>query len=158
MNESCHTSEWVDSHIYVYMIHLPSVYMMRTTLDVWVSHHICTVWISAYLKYWFHMHDANYIWLLHLCNTYVLQCGAVRCSVLQCVVQCCSVLQCGVVCCNVLQCVAVCCSVLHVWEISWSSTRCRLLMITPYMNFVSRIRMSQVTCTKESSHTCVCVW
>jgi len=49
---------------------------------------------------------------LRHCNSGVLQCVAVCCSVLQCVAVCCSVLQCVVLYCSVLQCVAVCCSVL----------------------------------------------
>jgi len=87
-NESCHTLEWVMSH--VGMSHVSR----RRWVFQWIAYH----------------------WPLHTPQTSrwaccsVLQCVAVCCSVLQCDAVCCSVLQRVAACCSVLQRVAACCS------------------------------------------------
>jgi len=75
----------------------------------------CSLWIGSrlplrntqetfenLLENWINVNS----WNAHNCM-YVLQCGAVWCSVVQYVAVCCSVLQCVAVCCSVVECVAV---------------------------------------------------
>jgi len=96
MNESCHTYEWVMSHIWMSHVTHMNESMMQ-------GQSVCL----------------GMFWLWCCIET---ACGAVWFSVLQCGSVCCSVVQCGAVWCSVLQCVALRCSALvvllhqtHMW-------------------------------------------
>jgi len=137
MSESCHTYEWVMSHLWVSHV-TPMSESCHTS-----EWHTPEQQSSSYCQSWRCVPRVpNYP---VLCK---LLCVAVCCSELQWVVVCCSVLQsvavcCSVfivtlcatctklssfvytpVCCSVLQCVAVCCSVLQWVAVSCSVLQC----------------------------------
>jgi len=133
VNESCHTYEWVVSHV----LSMSRVTHMNESCHTCCQWVVSRIWIKSEYEVKHNVSDFHPYTLesdSHMsamcCG--VLQCVAVCCRGLQCVAVCCSVLQHVAVwcreslwyllgcdshmpagCCRVLQCVAACCSVLH---------------------------------------------
>jgi len=91
LNESCHTCEWVMSHMW-----------MGQVTHMNESCHTCE-WVKSH------------IWMSHVAYTNESCCigRMTNTTGLMCVAVCCSVLQCGAVCCSVVQRVVACRSVLQ---------------------------------------------